>query len=590
MAKTSKTKNHVHVVVSTAAALAVMLPAFAGEKADLIVKNARVFTGQYSVGRQSPQNLPTMVSCLACSSGTIVYVGDEAGTLALKGPKTKVLDLGGKLVLPGFHDCHVHLCEGGLEHNYCQLSGSKTKQAALLRLKAYAAKHDKEPGSTWLKASGLPLPAVKTSPLTRSDIDKIESTRPVIIYSEDAHSLWLNTRALQLAKIDEKTSTPEAGVIEHEKDGSPNGCLREEAMELITDIVPVEPLQDRAKALKKAVLLANSLGITSIQDAHAREDFLSTYFELAKKNELNLKVVAALHTAPSFKDSDFDHLVELREKYTTGNLKATSAKIFADGVIETHTAAMLEPYSNDKNNSGTLYSPPEQLKSMVQALDKRGFQVHIHAIGDRAVRSALDAFEAAKSVGGAAYDEHRHQMAHLEVVQKNDIPRFKKLGVIANFQAYWAFNDPYMTELTVPAMGPERMKLIYPIHSVLTSGARLAAGSDWTVSTLNPLKAMQIAVTRKPPDNPSAKVLLPEERVKLKDILAAYTTGGAYANHSEDKTGSLTVGKAADFIVLDRNIFAIKPELLGQTRVLKTYVDGNLVFDRSKKEDLAVSE
>jgi predicted amidohydrolase YtcJ len=227
---------------------------------------------------------------------------------------------------------------------------------------------------------------------------------------------------------------------------------------------------------------------------------------------------------------------------------------------------------------------------MVLALDKRGFQVHIHAIGDRAVRAALDAFEQAKAVGGSDYEKHRHQMAHLEIIQKADIPRFKSLSVIANFQSYWAFYDPYMTELTVPSLGPERMKLIYPIHSVLSTGARLAAGSDWTVSTLSPLKAMQIAVTRKAPGNPYARVLLKDECVKLKDILAAYTTGGAYANHSEDSTGSLAVGKAADFIVLDRDIFAIKPEQLGQVRVLKTFVDGKLVYDRTRPGDRAVSE
>jgi hypothetical protein len=566
--------------------------AFAADQADLIVSNARVFTGSYLTGKAGSSDVPQLASCLACAGGKIIYVGDAKGIAALKGPQTKELNLGGELVLPGFHDCHVHLCEGGIELNGCLLSGSKTKQAALSKLKEYAAKNgQKHAKSSWLIASGLPLPAVQASPLTKEDIDSIENVRPVLIWSEDAHSLWLNSRALKLAKIDVNTKTPEAGVIEREKDGSPNGCLREEAMDLIDKIVPEPPLKVRTAALKKAVLLANSLGITSIQDAHSREEFLSTYFELAKKQELNLKVVAALHVGKNLSDKDFDHLVQLREKYTTGNLKATSAKIFADGVIETHTAAMIEPYVGVKPETrGTLDYNPEELKRMVLALDKRGFQVHIHAIGDRAVRVALDALEQAKAVGGSDYEKHRHQIAHLEIIQKADIPRFKKLSVIANFQSYWAFYDPYMIELTMPSMGPERMKLIYPIHSVLSSGAHLAAGSDWTVSTLSPLKAMQIATTRKAPGKPYAKVLLKDECVSLKDILAAYTTGGAYANHSEDSTGSLTVGKAADFIVLDRDIFAIKPEQLGQTRVLKTFVDGKLVFDRSRPGDRAVSE
>jgi len=393
-----------------------------------------------------------------------------------------------------------------------------------------------------------------------------------------------------LAKIDAKTKAPQAGVIGRDKNGNPDGCLREEATELVRHVVPVMPLAERSEALRKAVLLANSLGITSIQDADAREEFLTTYFDLADKHQLNLKVVAAQHVSAGFTDKNFDLMEQMRARGSFGNLKVTSAKIFADGVVETHTAAMLDPYTDKPETRGTLNYDPEELKRIVVALDKRGFQVHIHAIGDRAVRSALDAFEAAQKVGGSDYAKHRHQIAHLEIIQKVDIPRFKALSVIANFQSYWAFYDRYMTELTVPAIGPERMKLIYPIHSVLSSGARLAAGSDWTVSTLNPLKAMQIATTRVDPAHPHSKVLLKDQCVSLKDILAAYTTGGAYANHSEESTGSLTVGKAADFIVLDHDIFAIKPEQLGQTHVLKTFLDGKVVFDRSRPGDNAVSE
>lgn len=581
------------IVLTTAIAIATGLllrpPAQAAEQsteaADLLVTNARIYV-------ESTPGSAALPSTLACRAGKIVYVGEAAGATRYRGPQTRVVNLTGALVLPGFHDCHVHLCESGMESRYCQLSGVKTKHAALARLKEYAARQveTKNQQSSWIKAAGLPLPAVEHSPLTKEDLDSVDNTRPIIVHSEDCHSLWLNSKALKLAKIDARTRAPQAGIIEHEADGTPNGCLREEAMELVEEIVPMPPLKERCSDLKKAVLLANSLGITSIQDAHASEEILATYAALAEKNELNCKAVAAMHVGSSYGDKEFDRMEDFRQKYSVGNFKATSAKIFADGVIEAHTAAMIDPYCDKLSSRGTLNFEPENLQRIVTALDKRGFQVHVHAIGDRAVRAALDAFEAARTKNGGDYDQHRHQIAHLEIIQKSDVPRFKNLSVIANFQPYWAFYDPYMTELTVPKMGPERMKLIYPIKSVLDSGAHLAAGSDWSVSTLNPLKAMQIAVTRKAPGRPYARVLLPEQCVSLKDIIRAYTTGGAYANHSEDSTGSLEVGKAADFIVLNHDIFAIKPEFIGQVKVMKTYVDGKLVYDRTRLEHKAVGE
>ena len=592
------------LAVATAMTLSAALgtAAHGQDWADLILINGKIFNGKYlsPASEKSTDLRPQTEDSLVSQGGKIVFVGSRQGALAYKTARTQLIDLNGLLVLPGFHDCHVHLCEGGIEMSGCLLNGSRSKQAALDKLKDYAEKHrhdaknQKDAEQRWLYASGLPLPAVANNPLTKIDIDKIESLRPVIIYSEDAHSLWLNSRAMHKTKINAKTKTPPAGVIERDRTGNPNGAIREEAMALVEKEMPATPLKDRTAALSKAVRLANSLGITSIQDANTKEQFMTAYYELARKNQLNLKVVAALPVHVSDDEKDFDHLEQLRKKYSIGNFQATSAKIFADGVIETHTAAMLEPYFVDGSSGtdkGTLNYTEAQLKAAVIALDKRKFQVHIHAIGDRAVRAALDAFAAAKSINANAdYHQHRHQIAHLEVVQKVDLPRFNALGVIANFQPYWAFYDPYMTELTAPVLGPTRMQLLYPLHSILATGAHLAAGSDWSVSTLSPLKAMQIAVTRQAPGKPFAKTLLKEECVSLPEILAAYTTGGAYANHSETSTGVLEVGKAADLIVLDQNIFAIAPANLGQAKVLKTFVDGKLVYDRSRPGDKAVTE
>jgi predicted amidohydrolase YtcJ len=560
--------------------------------ADLIVSNARIFTGKYEPSSKSPVTAESM----AIAAGKIIFVGRQQQAMAFRGPQTQLEDCHGRLVLPGFHDCHVHLCESGLERRGCQLNGAKSKAEALAKLQAFIRKNGSK--REWISACGLPLPAVQNNPLLSTDIDTIEAAKPVVIYSEDAHSLWLNSLAMKLAKIDASTPTPETGVIERDKDGKPTGALREEAMDLLDGVLPIPTLTERTSALKEVVLLANSLGITSIQDAHSREEFLEAYRDLDDKKELNLKVVAALHIGKNFNDRDFDHLVALRDKYSRGNLQATSAKIFADGVIETHTAALLEPYlvrnekdsDNGTSKRGTLNYEPAELQRIVKALDGRGFQIHIHAIGDRAVRTALDAIAAARQIDSSACDSHRHQIAHLELISRPDQNRFRELGVITNFQAYWAFNDPYMLELTAPVLGQERMKLIYPINSIVKSGAHIAAGSDWSVSTLNPLRAMQVAVTRQEPGNASATPLLPEQCVELPAILAAYTTGGAWANHSEAHTGSLEESKDADFIVLDRDIFSLAPTKLSQAKVLKTYVDGRLVFDRSRPSDRAVKE
>ena len=578
------------LAISLASAAAAISPAqtLAQPGQSRAVTNARVFTGRYSMPLAGKAPAPIYADSMVVDRGTIVFVGGAAEAQAFIRPDMPSLNLHGKLVLPGFHDCHVHLCEGGIEQKGCQLYDVQDKAAALTKLKAWAnAKnaHQTDNSKDWIFAYGLPLPAVSKSPLSTNDIDRAVSTRPTVIYSEDCHSLWLSSRAMQIVGLSEHTPTPPTGVIERDGKGRPNGAIREAAMDLIEPALPVLPLAERAEALKKIVSYANSLGITSIQDAHAKEEFLETYYELASHDQLNLKVVAALHVGQNFTDKDFDHLVELRSKYSAQNLHPTSAKIFADGVIETRTAAMLEAYKskegNDKSYHGTLNYEPAELKRVVRALDARDFQIHIHAIGDRAVRTALDALEAAKAANPTKYPSHRHQIAHLEIVQKVDQKRFLPLGVIANFQAYWAFNDPYMVDLTAPQMGPERMQLIYPLASIASTGATLAAGSDWTVSTLNPLQAMQVAVTRQEIDNAKAKPLLASERVDLPLILAAYTTGGAWANHSEDQTGMLKVGKAGDFIILDKNIFDLEPHQISKASVLETYIDGRRVYSKN---------
>jgi hypothetical protein len=286
--------------------------------------------------------------------------------------------------------------------------------------------------------------------------------------------------------------------------------------------------------------------------------------------------VAALRTDPRKGDDQVAGLIERRAKFNGKRLRATSVKIFADGVIETGTAALLEPYLNRGDSRGELNFEPDRLARLVTRLDREGFQVHIHAIGDRAIRVSLDAHESAQKANGRR--DARHHIAHLELIEPEDIPRFRELGIIANFQPLWAFADPYVRNLTLVPLGPKRSRWIYPISSVLKTGAMMAAGSDWPVTSLNPLEAIQVAVTRRGRTEPEGPAFIPEEKIDLSAVLAAYTINGAYLNHEEKETGSIETGKAADLIVLDRDLFKIPPEKIHEANVILTLLDGKEVF------------
>ncbi|MGH9550476.1 MAG: amidohydrolase, partial [Terriglobales bacterium] len=334
--------------------------------------------------------------------------------------------------------------------------------------------------------------------------------------------------------MNKETKDPPRGRIERNASGEPSGTLREGAMELVERIVPPVTDKVRLAGLEKAQALANSFGITSIQDADANPDVLNAYLELQRQSKLTLKVVAALHTDPAQGPDQVQRLLRMREKFTCGRLRCSAAKIFADGVIEAHTASLMEPYSDRPGYSGIANYSAEALDQLVSALSLARFQVHIHAIGDRAVHDALDAFK------NVSADSHalRPEIAHLELVAPEDIKRFRQYGVIANCQAFWAFNDPYIQKCTVPLIGAERCKRLYPFQSIYQTGATIAGGSDWPVTTLNPLDAIQVAVTRQPLDNPAEAPLLANERMALPDMIAAYTINGAYVNHEENETGS----------------------------------------------------
>jgi hypothetical protein len=322
--------------------------------------------------------------------------------------------------------------------------------------------------------------------------------------------------------------------------------------------------------------MANRFGLTALHEASASEEALQAYAALERRSRLTARVVASVRVDPGKGLAEVARLGSLRRRYTAGHLRVAAAKIFVDGVLETSTAAVLEPYVGTSGDRGKANLEPPELTRLVAGLDRAGFQIQVHAIGDRAIRMALDAFEAARTANGRR--DARHHVAHLELIDPEDIPRFRRLGVVANFQPFWANGDSYLTELTEPKLGPARSRWLYPVASLIRSGAAFAFGSDWNVSSMNPLEGIQVAVTRREPERGAGPAWLGQEALSLAEAIAGYTIGGAYLGFAEKETGSLEPGKSADLVVLDRNLFEIPAWQIHQARVLWTLLEGREVY------------
>ena len=510
---------------------------------------------------------------VAVRGGRITAVGSASDLASMAGTATRVVELEGRTVLPGFQDAHLHPPHGGLLAIECNLHDAKTATECLDTIARYAAEHSER---EWIAGSGWSMDSFPGGTPDKESLDAVVPDRPVFVTNRDSHGAWVNSRALELAGIDSSTPDPPDGRIERGAGGEPSGTLHEGAMRAVDELVPATTAAEWEQAILNAQTQLHALGITAWQDATVLSHTLSAYRTLAERGELTMRSEGNLLWDRTRGEEQIDELLAMREQGSVGRLRIRGAKIFQDGVLENFTGALLEPYFGT-DNRGIGMHEPEELSSIVTLLDGHGFQVHLHTIGDRAVRESLDAIESAQQANGRR--DARHHLAHIQLVHPDDQPRFAELGVVANAQPYWAAASRYVTDLTLPFIGEERARYHYPFGSLHRAGARLAFGSDWTVSTPNPLEIVEVAVTRVEHPNRDTEPMLPEEALDLETAVAAFTRGSAYVNFLEEKTGSIEPGKLADLVVLDRDLFDPGAGPVGDARVLLTLVEGEAVYD-----------
>lgn len=490
----------------------------------------------------------------------------------------ELVDLAGGLLSPGFVDAHVHAVQGGLERIRCDLSEANSRAGYLDTIARYAAGN---PDAPWILGGGWSMPYFPGGTPTAAELDLVVPDRPAFLPNRDHHGAWVNTRALELAGIDAATPDPDDGRIERDDVGRPSGTLHEGAMALVSRHLPATTDEDYDRALREGQRHLHSRGVTAWQDAivgayAGMDDPGPVYVRAARDGVLTARVVGALWWDRDRDESQIADLVARREQYTGGRFRATSVKIMQDGIAENFTAAMISPYldrcGHATANAGHSFVEPGALRRYVRLLDAEGFQIHVHAIGDRGVREALDAFVGTRP-------ELRHHIAHLQVVHPDDLARFAELGISANLQMLWAVLEDQMQDLTLPFLGPERSTWQYPFAALEAAGAHLVAGSDWPVSSCAPLEAIHVGVNRaaRPEDGAVATApFLPEQALSLRSAFAAYTSGSARINRMDD-AGRLAPGARADLVTLDRDPFLGPADQIAATAVTSTWVDGNRV-------------
>ncbi len=537
------------------------------EKVNLILINGSVYTVD--------KNL-TWAQAVAIAGDQIVFVGSNEGVESYIGPGTFVKDLEGKMVLPGFVDAHAH---PSLAMDLVGNISLYSLDSLEGYIKGIAEFVDGHPDVKVYRGSGWTDTLFPNLGPTKEILDAIIPDRPIAIVSYDGHSMWVNSVALERAQINKDTPDPDGGRIERDPNtGQPSGTLRETAFKLVENVIPDYSIAERKKALLAYQEMANRVGITMSHDAMLDTQSIASFNALAEEDQLKMRFRGSITLEPGQEImQQIDAVVEERSKNTHPFFQTHAAKIFVDGVVEGGTAYLLEPYDHKPGYRGEPIWNPEILSNACAALDEKAIQIHFHVIGDAAARITLDALEYAKMTNGRI--NSRHLVTHLQIVEPDDVLRFKELGLIGVPQPFWFKIDDYYSKLALPYLGKERADRQYPMQSFIDAGVMMASSSDFPVTIpFDPLIAIQLGVTRTAISGETTEVLFPEERVSLDYMIRSFTYHGAYANFLENETGSIEVGKRADLIVLDQNLFEIPPDNISKTKVLLTLVDGIEVF------------
>ncbi len=538
--------------------------------ADRVFLNGAVYTVDMRRSR---------AEAVAVRDGRIVRVGSNDEVRRLAGSETEVTDLGGAMLLPGFHDSHIHILIGVATKDDCDLLRLASQAEVEARLRECQALPGYGP-YRWVLGGGWSEWLWPDANPGKAQLDALFPDRPVYLESSFGHAAWVNSRALALAGVTKATGNPPEGVIERNAAGEPGGTLRDAAMLLVKRQLPAStPEQDR-ESVRAGISLAHSVGITAVIEPGLDAALIAPVIALADGGELELRARASLspiNWQPGVFDDSVFAFLEGRERWRRPNLDVDSVKIYMDGVIEYGTGALLEPYAKQDYGTGPRFYTQEQVDRYFTRFDAMGLAIHVHATGDAAIRRALDGFAAMRRANGQS--DNRHHVVHLQLIDEADRPRFAALGVTATFQPLWAYPDPAALELDVPMIGEKRTQAMYPIGSLAKGGARVAGGSDYFVTDLNPLHAIEAAVTRQDPYTNDGPVLNADERVDLDTMIAAYTINGAWLMGLEKDQGSIEVGKRADFVVLDLDLFAGPAAAINEAKVLLTVFDGRTVYD-----------
>lgn len=531
-------------------------------KADIVLSSYAVFTGLEDSAKPG---------AIAISGNRIIAVGSSEEIESYVGDNTLVYHYGNQLIMPGFHDFHVHAMMGSLSLESVNLFEARSEKEAVEMVQRYT---ETKPEEDWI--IGFMWDSSywedKRFP-NRFSLDEVFPDRPVILFHAEGHYSWVNTKALEIAKINGQTQNPLNGVIEKGEDGEPTGILIEEASSLITKYAYDLPKEKKRNLFKGFLNEAARYGVTSVNNLYGTETLSKLdEFEVFREFEDMEALTVRMHLFPAL-DGDIEEAIKLRDKYKTNKLRVSGLKQFIDGVVTSRTAYMLEPYSDQPETYGMPARSPEEIKDWVVEADQHGFSIRFHAIGDAAIRFALDAYENAQKVNGER--DARHAIEHIEVIHPEDISRFMSLKVIASMQPdHLALSE---RETYTERIGYEREKYVFVINSLINSGARLALGTDFPIDSLNPLQQIYRAVTRI--DSGGEVVWNAEERISLSEALKAYTYGSAFGTFREHELGTLEVGKLADIVVLDQNLFDITPKDIVQAKVQLTISDGKIVFN-----------